>query len=280
MKLTVKPGYQPQAADTSIETDAFEFALLRQRSNGDRYQMAMNLMRGAKQLSFTCLQQQFSDLPAHIFAKKLAQAWLQDNCPKTFTPAGNEMTWIQDSNGLAILLHTIFMRLNIAYYVTGGMAAIAYGEPRTTRDVDLVISVIPATIDSLVEALEANSFYVPGVEDVKTGSVKILSVTHIEAIARADLIVAGTSEFDQIQFCRRRLFQVPTGVDLYFASPEDIILTKLHWRKQFESEKQWRDVLGILKVQGETLDFDYLFHWASQLNLTENLTIAITQAGL
>jgi len=277
--LTAKPGYKPQADDTSIETDLFEFALLRQRSNSDRFLMAMRLIKGARSLSFTCLRQQFSSLPDHLFAQKLAQAWLQEHYPKNFTPRGNEMTWIQDSTSLALLLHQILTNLEIPYYVTGGMAAIAYGEPRTTLDVDLVLAIARQDIDRLVSHLEQNGFYVPGVEDVKTGRMRTLSVTHIETISRADLVISGSEAFDQAKFTRRRLFQLSGGA-VYFASPEDVVLNKLRWRRQSQSEKQWRDVLGVLKVQGETLDFSYLFHWAEQLDLIPDLTQAMTEAGL
>jgi hypothetical protein len=279
LSLVARPGYQPQAKDTSVETDLFEFALLRQRSNRDRWLMAMNLIRGARALSIACLRQQFVDLGTERFAQKVAQAWLQENCPQNFTPTGNDMTWIQDSNSLALLLHRILAELEIPYYVTGGMAAIAYGEPRTTRDIDLVLAISKHEIDRLVICLESYGFYVPSADDVKSGRMQLLGITQIETISRADLIFAGTDEFDRVKFVRRRLFQIPGG-ELYFASPEDLILNKLDWRRKSNSEKQWRDVLGILKVQGQTLDFDYLHRWANQFQLLGDLTQAMTEAGI
>lgn len=81
------------------------------------------------------------------------------------------------------------------------------------------------------------------------------------------------------------------------ASPEDIILNKLQWSGATlrmshplrnahqesgatQSDKQWRDILGILKVQGESLDFDYLNSWSNRLGFTEDLQQARTEAGL
>lgn len=280
MKVIVASGYKPQADDISLDTDVFEFALLRQRSNLDRYRMAMGWMRGARSLSLTCLHQQFPDLEPTLFAQKVAQAWLQEDYPDNFIPAGNEMTWIQDSNSLALLLHDILAALNIPYYVTGGMAAIAYGEPRTTRDVDLVLSISQQDVDGLVSRLEINGFYVPGVDDVKSGRMQILGVTHIETVSRADLMIAGAEDFDRVKFQRRQTFQTPNGGELYFVSPEDLVLNKLRWRKQSNSEKQWRDILGVLKIQGQSLDFSYLLEWAEQLNLTADLAQAMTEAGI
>jgi hypothetical protein len=65
----------------------------------------------------------------------------------------------------------------------------------------------------------------------------------------------------------------------WVCTPEDLILAKLLWGRHSQSEKQWRDVLGVMKVQGETLDFSYLLHWAEQLGLLEKLGRAMMQAG-
>lgn len=278
-KLTAKPGYKPQAEDTSIETDLLQFYLLRQRSNSDRLQMAGNWTRGAKRLSLMGLHQQFAQLDRDSFARKVAIAWLQEQCPPNFTPQGDEMTWIQDSNALGVLLHNIFVNLGIAYYVTGGVAAIAYGEPRTTTDIDIVCFLLRSDVDRLAVSLESHGFYVPNVDDLKSGRMQMIGVTHIETVARADLVLPGVDEFDRVKFERRRLLQIPGG-ELYFASPEDVILNKLRWSKRSRSEKQWRDVLGVLKVQGETLDFAYLRHWAERLNLVEDLSQATVEAGI
>lgn len=273
-------AYQPQSIDTSIDSDRFFFRLLRQRSSLQRLKMSADMMQSARQLSLLSLRSRFLDLPPEEFARKVAIAWLQEDCPLNFTPSLNEMTWIQDSTGIAARLHTILTRLGIPYYITGGVAAIAYGEPRTTRDLDIVLEIAPADIDRLVAVLEAEGFYVPGVEDVRDGRMTTLGVTDIESISRADLVLSGSESFDQVKFERIRTIDFPGVGALNFASPEDVILNKLRWGRQSQSEKQWRDVLGILKVQGETLDFDYLKLWGMRLDLAEVIDRAIQEAGL
>ena len=276
----IKPGYRPQAEDTSLETDWFYFNLLRQRSNGDRLQMAAALTRNARELSLCGLRRSFSALSPSEFALKVARTWLGDRFPEGFVPSGDEMTWIQDSIGLAIQLHQLFERLDIEYYVTGGIAAVTYGEPRLTQDVDIVLNLAPQDIDLLVAALESEGFYVPGVEDVKSGRMKTLSITHQETIARADLVLAQSERFDVLKFERRHLIEIPQRGAIYLVSAEDLILNKLRWRRQSQSEKQWRDVLGILKTQGEKLDFGYLATWAEQLQVDDDLAQAFVEAGL
>ena len=78
-----------------------------------------------------------------------------------------------------------------------------------------------------------------------------------------------------IKFERRRL---ETG--LYFISPEDIVLSKLLWRRQLRSEAQWRDVLGVLKVQRERLDFEHLREWANRLSVSDELDQAFREADV
>jgi hypothetical protein len=115
---------------------------------------------------------------------------------------------------------------------------------------------------------------------VKSGRMRTLQITEIESISRADLMIAGTDEFDSLKFERRRIFATTGAQALYFASPEDVILNKLRWRQCSGSEKQWRDVLGVLKVQSETLDYAYLRDWAECLGLTDALSRALIEAGI
>lgn len=279
-KISVKPGYRPQSEDTSVENDLLMFYLLRQRTTGERLGMAASLTRSARQLSLDCLRQQFRHLDGGQFAQKIAQAWLQEYCSPHYVPTGSEAMWIQDSISLAAKLHSIFEQLEIPYYITGGVAAIAYGEPRTTQDLDLVLASSPDDIERLATVLTEAGFYVPGVDDVKSGRMRTLQITEMESISRADLVVAGTDEFDRLKFERRRVFATSGGQALYFASPEDVILNKLRWRQQSGSEKQWRDVLGVLKVQSENLDYSYLTEWAERLGLADTLNQALTEAGI
>ena len=238
------------------------------------------MIRSARQFSLNCLRSRFGDLPETAFAQKVALAWLQEDLPPNYTPHLNPMTWIQDSTGLAAILHRILTALEVPYYITGGVAAIAYGEPRTTRDLDIVMDIAPTDIDRLVAALETEGFYVPGVEDVRSGRMTALGITHMESISRADLVLSRTGDFDRIKFQRIQPISIPDVGTFNFSSPEDVILAKLLWGQQSQSEKQWRDVLGVLKVQGNALDFAYMTQWASQLDLTELLQSAIAAAGL
>ena len=275
--LRAPPGYRAQSEDCSVAADLLDFWLLRQRSPTERLEMGAAMMRGARQMSLEAQQQQHPDLSSEAFAQHIARCWLQEDYPIGYVPSGYEMTWIQDSGSLAAQLHQIFERLNTPYFITGGLAAIAWGEPRTTRDVGIVLAVQPTEIRPVVTALESAGFYVPGVEDVISGRLKTLQITHMETISRADLIIA--SDEDQALFQRRRSLSFSGTGNLYFASPEDVVLNKLRWGQQSRSEKQWRDVLGILKTQSR-LDLVYLRQRAAETDVTDDLERALVEAGV
>ncbi|MCT7953057.1 hypothetical protein NG798_24985 [Ancylothrix sp. C2] len=279
-KFTIKPGYQPQSLDTTPEVDLLQFWLLKQRTPEQRLEMGSAMNQNARRFAINCFRKRFSNLNQPEFAQKLAQAWLAEDCPQHYIPTGDEMTWIQDSIALAEILHPIFEAFNIPYYITGGVAAIAYGEVRTTRDLDIVISVIPECLSPLISELEQAGFYVAGVDDVISGRMRTLQITHIQTISRADLMIAEDSELERRKLERRQQYQIPTGATVFLASPEDLILNKLSWRKSNSSEKQWRDVLGILKVQGDSLDKVYLHNQAESVGLVKDLNRAFVEAGL
>ncbi|MEM6351000.1 MAG: hypothetical protein AAF766_09565 [Cyanobacteria bacterium P01_D01_bin.14] len=264
-----------QDVSSHTEADRYLFERLTQQDNCHRMAMTAKLTKGAKRLSLMGLKHRFGHFNKNEFAQKVAQTWLGSVWQVAFDLSSDPMTWIQDSLELALQLHPIFERLGIKYYVTDGVAATTYGEPRTTMDLDLVISVSGAELYPLVEALESENFYVPGVEEAVLGQTRTLQITHQETIARADLMMAGTENWDTVKFSRRQLIS-----GIYLASPEDVILNKLRWREQSLSEKQWRDVLGILKVQGAELDFEHLTEWASRLGIEAVLAQAKGEAGL
>ena len=141
-KLSAPPGYRPQAEDTTVETDLLDFYLLRQRTGSERLCMAASLMQNARRLSLHCLQQQFSKPVApRLLPAKLPKPGCKKIGPPNYIPTGSQMTWIQDSTELAAQLHSIFTAVGLLTNVTGGVAAITYGEPRTTRDLDIVLAV-------------------------------------------------------------------------------------------------------------------------------------------
>jgi hypothetical protein len=149
----------------------------------------------------------------------------------------------------------------------------------------LVIEINQNQIDLLVETLEASGYYCPAgaVEDLQRGYGNILNITHPETIANADIYITDNSHFAISQMNRRVLVDVEGIPSFWIASAEDNILhttQKLRWGKGSKSEKQWRDVLGIVKLQAENLDYGYLVEWAEFLDLVDEFSEVLNQARI
>jgi hypothetical protein len=110
------------------------------------------------------------------------------------------------------------------------------------------------------------------------------NLIHLETLFKVDVFPLKNHPFDQQAFQRRlqKAISEETSQQLFFATPEDIVLHKLVWYKTGEevSDRQWIDVQGVLKVQGDQLDMAYLNHWAKELGVSELLKKAIDESGI
>lgn len=167
-------------------------------------------------------------------------------------------------------------RLNIRYFVGGSLASSLHGIPRATQDVDIVADVTQEHIPQLVDALEAE-FYIDA--DMIREAVqrrKSFNLIHLATMFKVDIFVLKPDTESQQEMSRRKQYQVSETPDqmLFLATAEDIILHKLYWYQLGGgmSERQWNDVLGVIRVQHETLDYSYLDHAAKQRGVAELLT--------
>jgi hypothetical protein len=174
--------------------------------------------------------------------------------------------------------------LRIPYAITGSLASGLHGETRSTRDADVVVDLRTAGLDPLLHALEP-AFYVPTAfarQAVAAGSS--FNVIHLESQYKIDLYPAGRRRLDEDLLGRRVFARYPSepGRELAFVSAEVIVLAKLDWyrRGAGTSDQQWRDVKGVLKVQGARLDVDYLRRRAGELGLGDLLQQALVESGL
>jgi hypothetical protein len=111
------------------------------------------------------------------------------------------------------------------------------------------------------------------------------NIIHLESMLKVDVFILKSHPYDQAAFSRARLEKLEEGESNrqhYLASPEDVILNKLEWYRQGGciSERQWNDVLGVLKVQQSSLDMEYLRRWAVALNLMDILSRTLADAGM
>lgn len=173
--------------------------------------------------------------------------------------------------------------LGIRYAIGGSMASALYGTVRFTRDADISIEVFAPVADRFYECLK-DEFYIS--ESAMWEALRShgsFNLIHFETSFKIDLFVQGPSEFEQQLLVRsRRVKLTDTAArEVCVVSPEDIVLLKLRWFQETggTSERQWSDVVGVLGVQGDALDHEYLTDWARKLGLDELLDRAIAEAG-
>jgi hypothetical protein len=171
--------------------------------------------------------------------------------------------------------------LRIPYLVGGSLASSAYGIPRTTQDGDVVADLRPEHVQSVVEAL-SDRFYIDDERMADAIRRKAsFNVIHLGTAAKVDIFVQRGDPWSLAEMSRRRPYAISEGLTFILGSPEDIVLEKLRWFRigGGMSDRQWDDVLGVLKVQRGKLDLDYLKRWASDLGLGDLLDKALEDAG-
>jgi len=183
-----------------------------------------------------------------------------------------------------LLVVRAFETLRVPYFLGGSMASSVHGIYRATADADFVAALRPHHAEPLARLLQP-TFYAD-LEAIRAAiaSLRSFNVIHLDSMLKVDVFVASTAPFHLAQM-RRRVLQAATPdgqTTFYVASAEDTVLAKLQWYRQGAgvSDRQWNDVLGILKVQGASLDRSYLAEWARELGLADLLRRALEDAGL
>lgn len=194
------------------------------------------------------------------------------------------MTPTADPIDLALRVASVFEELGLAYVVGGSIASSALGEIRSTQDVDFLVEAGPSDCRRLTESL-GREFYVAesAVADALTRRSSF-NVIDARTGLKADIFILPDRDLERQQLNRRRpeLLGGPGERPVFLSSAEDIILHKMYWYRlgREVSDRQWRDVLGVMKTQAERLDLEYLRRWAERQGLEDLLERALREAGL
>lgn len=185
---------------------------------------------------------------------------------------------VPDPIAVALDVAATFERLGITYVAVGSLASSFHGAPRSTDDVDFLVALPPGSAERLAATLAAH-YYVSAdaLRDATAGSGGgSFNAIHLPTAVKVDVFVAGDDRFEAERLRKRRPAAIGSGT-LQIDTAEHTVLRKLEWyRRGGEvSERQWSDVLGILRAQGERLDRTYMTSWAERLGVRDLLDRAL-----
>jgi hypothetical protein len=187
-----------------------------------------------------------------------------------------------EATRITLLVTQTLERLGIPYAVGGSLASSLHGVMRSTLDVDIVADMRIEHIQPLVAVL-SKEFYAD--DEMMKDAIKhhsSFNLIHYETAFKVDIFIRKLRPFDQMQLERRRTSVIATDPEqsVFITSPEDTVLSKLEWYRMGGevSDRQWRDILGVLKTRAGELDLDYLRKWAQELKVMDLLERALKES--
>jgi len=168
-------------------------------------------------------------------------------------------------------------QLRIPYLVTGGVASVVYGEPRLTRDIDLVIELRPRDARRFAAAWSTEEFYVPPVEVIEEESGRPahghFNVIHHQTAMRADIYLPGNDALSAWAFAHKVSRRIDDD-EVFLAPIEAVILNKLRYYQMGKSDRHLRDIHQMLRISGDLVNRPELERWAARLGVEGEWTQA------
>jgi hypothetical protein len=190
---------------------------------------------------------------------------------------------IADAITVTVSVTNVLEKLGVSYFIGGSLASTLYGMVRTTQDSDIIADLSVEHTPLLMDELQ-NVFYMD--EEMIANAIvhrSSFNIIHRESMFKVDVFIPSPRPFINMQFSRARkeILSSDPKMVAFVASPEDTLLAKLEWYRLGGeiSERQWRDVLGVLKIQADALDVAYLHRMACELKVEDLLNRALKDAG-
>ena len=164
----------------------------------------------------------------------------------------------------------VIERLGLRYMIVGSVASSLYGEPRSTVDVDIVLDLPQGAVNEFCASFPSPDFYLEPIavrEAIRRG--RQFNLLHIPTGSKIDFMALRYGTHDEIEIERRQLLPLLGDRSAYVARPEDVILGKMEFYRQGESEKHLRDITGILKMSADVVDREYIQSRAVRMGLLD-----------
>jgi len=186
---------------------------------------------------------------------------------------------ISSQEKLLIDIAKILSDLKIKYVITGGMAVSVWGRPRATFDIDIVVKIIESQASLLVRAFRNIRKAGYADEEMVKDAIRHKSEFNFidpDSGLKVDFWV--TKKENLFEFKNKKLKKF-RDQNIYFVSPEDLILNKLQWQKETYSTKHLEDAKSVLAISGKKLDMDYLIRQAGKLKILDDLNDLIKKSS-
>jgi hypothetical protein len=187
---------------------------------------------------------------------------------------------LTDPITIAVHVGNILEAVGVRHTIGGSIAASFAGEPRSTIDIDFVAALTHDKVTPLLAALGREFYADEAALRRAIDTVSAANLIHEESQIKVDLFIAGGTPLDEQQLARRQRVEVRPGQVIYIHPPEDILLQKLRWYRKGGgvSDRQWRDVIAIVRAQGDQLDREYLVSNAPAIEVEDLLDRALLEA--
>lgn len=172
--------------------------------------------------------------------------------------------------------------IGIDYVIGGSIASSLYGKVRFTQDVDMTVEPFEGKADEFFRLVRSHFYISWDTMQQALTQRSSFNLVHLESAFKIDVFIRKDTEFEKQLLSRRRFMKLSERFKKAFSvvSAEDIVLLKLRWYRQggCSSERQWEDILSVLEVQTDKLDFEYLKKWSAILGVNELLEKAVSEA--
>jgi hypothetical protein len=278
--------------DTRPEAEAVLIELLRQAPPWRKIRMMEQLNQQMRALSLAGVRARHPDADEAEIRRRVAELWLG---PALATQIHNslaegwplptpENTMINEATAVTLQVVALLEELQIPYVIGGSVASTFHGVARATLDADIVAAICFEHMPILIARLQDDFYISPDALIDAITHHSAFTLIHLTTLFKVDIFIPKARTFDAAQLAHgvRGLLSVDSEQQVRFTSAEDTILVKLEWYQLGNalSDRQWQDIIGVMRVQSHRLDLNYLERTARELGIVDLLERALTEAGI
>ncbi len=268
--------------DTSPEAEEALVSVFRRMSLGQRWLLMGETLRDGRLLHALGVRLRNPSATA----RDILEDYLHTQLGLTHLPSISEPATerpMQSMHDLREVLR-VFTTFGIPYALGGSMASSIHGIRRDTLDADITAEPFPGKEAPLSAAFGTDYYLSLSAIQQAVRQRSSFNIINTSTGFKVDVFIRKELPFEQSAMSRRLTVDLPDapGEALVLHTAEDMILFKLRWYRlgQESSKQQWTDVLGMMKVQADRLEADYLDRWAADLGVSDLLRRARQESGV